>query len=77
MVDADLCGDAGDRANIVVVTEPGIFEAMRALFARFAPELTPRVVRGGATRQQSVHEGLRAVSDEMRRGLVHDGARRS
>lgn len=61
--------------ELVVATEPESFEATSALFARFAPHLTPRVVRGGATRQQSVYEGLRAASQELESVFVHDGAR--
>lgn len=61
--------------ELVVVTEPESFEPMRRLFAQFAPQLTPRVVRGGATRQQSVYQGLLAVPEEAEAVLVHDGAR--
>jgi 2-C-methyl-D-erythritol 4-phosphate cytidylyltransferase len=61
--------------EIVVVSEPENLEAMRTLFARIAPERVPRVVRGGAARQQSVHEGLKAVSNACDAVLVHDGAR--
>lgn len=61
--------------DIVVVSEPENLEAMRALFTRVAPERTPLVVRGGAARQQSVHEGLKAVSNKCDAVLVHDGAR--
>jgi 2-C-methyl-D-erythritol 4-phosphate cytidylyltransferase len=62
-------------AEIVVATEPENLEAMRALFARIAPERTSCVVRGGAVRQQSVYEGLRGVSGACDAVLVHDGAR--
>ncbi len=62
-------------SELVVATEPESFDAMAALFARFAPRHTPRVVRGGATRQQSVYEGLKAVRQESEGVLVHDGAR--
>ena len=61
--------------ELVVATEPESFEPMSALFAQFAPHLTPRIVRGGATRQQSVYEGLRAASEELEGVFIHDGAR--
>jgi 2-C-methyl-D-erythritol 4-phosphate cytidylyltransferase len=62
-------------AELVVATEPESIEPMRALFARVAPERVPVVVRGGATRQQSVHAGLRALSAQCEGVFVHDGAR--
>ncbi len=62
-------------AQLVVATEPESFEPMRALFAQLAPERRPRIVRGGSTRQQSVYQGLEAVSPECECVLVHDGAR--
>jgi 2-C-methyl-D-erythritol 4-phosphate cytidylyltransferase len=62
-------------AELIVATEPESIEPMRALFAQVAPQHSPLVVRGGKTRQQSVYQGLRAVSDECEGALVHDGAR--
>lgn len=62
-------------AELVVATEPESIEPMRELVARLAPDLAWSVVRGGTTRQGSVYEGLRALSDEVEAVLVHDGAR--
>lgn len=62
-------------AELVIATEPESIEPMRALAARLAPHRTLRVVRGGATRQQSVYEGLRAVTPACENVFVHDGAR--
>jgi 2-C-methyl-D-erythritol 4-phosphate cytidylyltransferase len=61
--------------EVVIATEPDSIEHMSELCARLAPERTVRVVRGGATRQQSVYEGLSAVSEGCDAVLVHDGAR--
>jgi 2-C-methyl-D-erythritol 4-phosphate cytidylyltransferase len=61
--------------ELVVATEPESLEAMRALLARVAPVREVHVVRGGATRQASVYNGLRAVSHAADAVLVHDGAR--
>ena len=61
--------------ELVVATEPESIEPMRALFARVAPERVPVVVRGGATRQQSVYAGLQALSAQCDGAFVHDGAR--
>jgi 2-C-methyl-D-erythritol 4-phosphate cytidylyltransferase len=68
-------GTMPEIAEIVVATEPESLEAIRALCADLAPQCAARVVRGGATRQQSVYEGLRAASDDCKAVLVHDGAR--
>jgi 2-C-methyl-D-erythritol 4-phosphate cytidylyltransferase len=62
-------------AELVIATEPESVEPMSELCGRLAPERTFRVVRGGATRQQSVYEGLSAVSEACDAVLVHDGAR--
>ena len=62
-------------AALVVVTEPESVEPLQSLCGQIAPQRRWRVVRGGATRQQSVYEGLRAVPDECDDVLVHDGAR--
>lgn len=61
--------------EIVVATEPESIEPMRELLARFAPQSSVRAVRGGAIRQQSVYEAVRAVSETCDAVLVHDGAR--
>lgn len=62
-------------AELVVATEPESVEPIRSLLTELAPERAARVIRGGAIRQQSVYEGLRAVSPELEGVLVHDGAR--
>lgn len=62
-------------AEIVVATEADSLEPMRSLCERLAGERAWRVVQGGATRQQSVYQGLSAVSDKCDAVLVHDGAR--
>jgi 2-C-methyl-D-erythritol 4-phosphate cytidylyltransferase len=61
--------------ELVVATEAECLDQMCALVARLAPERVARVVRGGASRQGSVYEGLAAVSPQIEAVLVHDGAR--
>lgn len=56
-------------AEIVVVTEIDWIDAVRAVASGH------RVVAGGATRQSSVHQGLRALGARTPKVLVHDGAR--
>ncbi|MBV8066872.1 MAG: 2-C-methyl-D-erythritol 4-phosphate cytidylyltransferase [Candidatus Eremiobacteraeota bacterium] len=62
-------------AMLVVVTEPESIEPIQALCAQLACRKRWSVVRGGATRQESVYEGLRNVSEGCDSVLVHDGAR--
>lgn len=59
--------------SIVVTTEAQWLEEMRDALAPYAPDAL--VIRGGATRQQSVGEGLRALGESVDAVLVHDGAR--
>jgi len=61
--------------EIVVVTERDWLSTMEGLVARVAPACSIRVVVGGATRQASVRNGLRALSPASDAVLVHDGAR--
>jgi 2-C-methyl-D-erythritol 4-phosphate cytidylyltransferase len=67
--------EMAEIADLIVATEPESIDPMRALIASFAPERSARVVRGGPSRQESVFEGLMAVSHECEAVLVHDGAR--
>jgi len=68
-------GAMRELGELVVVTEEEHFEAMASLAARFAPQLTARIVRGGATRQESASAGLDAVSGDCDAAFIHDGAR--
>ncbi|MBV9718139.1 MAG: 2-C-methyl-D-erythritol 4-phosphate cytidylyltransferase [Candidatus Eremiobacteraeota bacterium] len=62
-------------AELIVATEPDSIVPVRELLAKLAPQESSRVVGGGATRQQSVHEGLGFVTQACDAVLVHDGAR--
>ncbi len=82
---ADLGGEAVIRrtvrnfqecdavAEIVVVTRPDLIVKVAALCEEF-PKVTA-VVAGGKTRQESVHNGLNALSDKVKLAAIHDGAR--
>jgi 2-C-methyl-D-erythritol 4-phosphate cytidylyltransferase len=61
--------------EIVVATEIVWVDRMRELCARVAPHQTVRVVGGGQSRQASVFNGIRAVSERCGAAFVHDGAR--
>jgi 2-C-methyl-D-erythritol 4-phosphate cytidylyltransferase len=68
-------GSMPEIGELVVVTEEEWLDPMRVLVAQLAPSHASRVVAGGATRQASVRNGLRAISDGCGGVLVHDGAR--
>lgn len=61
--------------GLVIATEPESIERMEMLAARLAPKLAHRVVRGGATRQDSAREAIAALEDRCEGAFVHDGAR--
>lgn len=61
--------------NLVVVTEPEWVERMQELVAQLAPQIAGTVVEGGATRQESVRNGLASVPQRCDGVFVHDGAR--
>lgn len=58
--------------RVVVVAPPDRVESVRALVGASGDV---SVVAGGASRQESVREGLRAAPDDADRVLVHDAAR--
>jgi 2-C-methyl-D-erythritol 4-phosphate cytidylyltransferase len=61
--------------ELIIATEPESIERMRSLAAQLAPNLQYRVVRGGATRQDSAREALAALGTAGEGVFVHDGAR--
>jgi 2-C-methyl-D-erythritol 4-phosphate cytidylyltransferase len=67
--------DMSEIDDLVVVTEVEWIEAMQGVIAQLAPRVAWQVVGGGASRQQSVFAGLRALPERCEAVLVHDGAR--
>ena len=61
--------------EIVVVTEAEWLGQVAEVAAEAASSKLRQVVRGGATRQASTYEGLRAMKDAGGGVFVHDGAR--
>lgn len=62
-------------AEIVVATEAAWLDAMRAVLDALGTAIPATVVVGGATRQASAANALRALSASCDHVLVHDGAR--
>jgi 2-C-methyl-D-erythritol 4-phosphate cytidylyltransferase len=61
--------------DIVVVTEEEWVEQVASIAAQVSARKCSGVVAGGATRQASVHAGLKALPPRCQAVLVHDGAR--
>lgn len=68
-------GALPEIAEIAIATEEEWIEPMHALAMRLIPQTEVTVVAGGATRQQSVHQALLALSSRCNAVFVHDGAR--
>ncbi|MBD5655835.1 MAG: 2-C-methyl-D-erythritol 4-phosphate cytidylyltransferase [Candidatus Eremiobacteraeota bacterium] len=68
-------GAMPELGDLVIATEEEHLAAMAAVAAEFAPRLRTTVVRGGATRQESVERALAAVPSSCDAAFVHDGAR--
>jgi len=63
-------------AEVAIVTEDEWREPMRSLVSQIAPAgWAPQIVPGGATRQESVRNGLQAIASRVNAVFVHDGAR--
>jgi 2-C-methyl-D-erythritol 4-phosphate cytidylyltransferase len=62
-------------AEIVVAAPAPLVARTRALLGRYVPRARLAVVPGGAERQDSVREALRAVSPAARIVVVHDAVR--
>jgi 2-C-methyl-D-erythritol 4-phosphate cytidylyltransferase len=60
---------------VLIVTESEWLEQVRAVAEEAAGTKLLDVVRGGATRQTSTYEGLRALGKHCEGVFVHDGAR--
>ncbi len=62
-------------SEMVVAIDAGLVERAEKLLAELAPGTVVRVVVGGHTRQESVANGIAALSERVDAVLVHDGAR--
>ena len=60
-------------AEIVIVTRPDLIRPISALCAGM--DKVRAVVAGGSSRQESVWQGLNALSEDIQLAAIHDGAR--
>jgi len=61
-------------SSVVLVAKPNEFEQFRTIIEEEKLDKVQTLVSGGADRQTSVHNGLKAIKNE-RVVLIHDGAR--
>ena len=71
---------AGDACEVIVLVQPEdraelVPACMDRLCAMLPDGLEPKIVDGGATRQESMRRGLAATSDDVDLVCVHDAAR--
>jgi len=62
-------------AEFVVVARPSDQDAIRQTIADLQLKKCSAIVSGGATRQESVINGIRAAAKETKLFAIHDGAR--
>lgn len=84
---ADLCGrpviewtvrnfiQSGLIDNLVLVINPNDQKEMKDIFSSFKDLIDLKIVYGGETRQDSVYNGIKALSDDVEIVLIHDAAR--
>jgi 2-C-methyl-D-erythritol 4-phosphate cytidylyltransferase len=61
--------------NLVLVISPEDEEAMKKICLPYINEVNLAIVNGGADRQDSVYNGLKALPESVELVLIHDGAR--
>ncbi|GAK09528.1 2-C-methyl-D-erythritol 4-phosphate cytidylyltransferase [Geomicrobium sp. JCM 19038] len=61
--------------QVIVVANHQEIKQMEALFQQYALKKVDKVIEGGAERQESVFEGIKAVDDREGMVIIHDGAR--
>ncbi len=72
---ADTLARSARVAHLVIALPVGTESDVRAVLSPDAAEKTHAFVAGGATRQESVFNALRALSDDATHVLIHDAAR--
>lgn len=66
---------ATEITNIGIIGQPGDQTDIQAILADLSLTKAVRLISGGATRQESVYNGLQALPLTAERVLIHDGAR--
>lgn len=60
---------------IGIISQPDDWEDFKTIVASLKLTKPVELIQGGSTRQESVYNGLQALSDSAEQVLIHDGAR--
>jgi 2-C-methyl-D-erythritol 4-phosphate cytidylyltransferase len=60
---------------IGIISQPADWTDLKEILAKLLLAKTIQIVQGGATRQESVYNGLQALPADAKQVLIHDGAR--
>jgi 2-C-methyl-D-erythritol 4-phosphate cytidylyltransferase len=71
----EVVANSGRVAGIVIALSPELEADVRASLAPIAAQKLHAFAAGGATRQESVFNALRALPDDVTHVLIHDAAR--
>lgn len=58
-----------------IISQPKDYEAINTILESLNLSKPVQLIQGGATRQESVYNGLKALPKEAQQVLIHDGAR--
>ncbi|MBF2063831.1 MAG: 2-C-methyl-D-erythritol 4-phosphate cytidylyltransferase [Calothrix sp. C42_A2020_038] len=61
--------------SIGIISQPTDWEDLKTILADLNLSKPVQLIKGGATRQESVYNGLKALPPEIEQVLIHDGAR--
>jgi 2-C-methyl-D-erythritol 4-phosphate cytidylyltransferase len=71
-----LAAEAADRIEWMgIISQPHDWQDFKTIVADLALTKPVELIQGGATRQESVHNGLLALPSSAKQVLIHDGAR--
>lgn len=71
-----IAAEAADSIRwIGMIGQPHDWEDFKQIIASLALTKPVQFIQGGATRQESVYNGLQALPDDAEQVLIHDGAR--
>src|SRR4028119_1081439 len=60
---------------IGIIAQPADWSDLKEILAKATSTKPVQLIQGGATRQESVYNGLQALPTEAEQVLIHDGAR--
>jgi 2-C-methyl-D-erythritol 4-phosphate cytidylyltransferase len=71
-----LAAEAANQISwIGIIYQPTDWQDLKTIIADLRLSKPVELIKGGSTRQESVHNGLQALPDTARKVLIHDGAR--